>query len=214
MNTNPHKELNKSTEKPDPPLTVKELMAAVSDVSDWRALGIQLDLKMSQLENIHVSYHVEGVEIKKAEMFRVWLNNSSSASWNDLIKALKVIGKDKVASQIATQLSTATDAQLPTATDTQLPTATDTQLPTAADTQLSTATDTQLPTATDAQLPTATDAQLPTATDTQLPTATDTQLPTATDTQLPTATDTQLPTAAAGTIGDLNRTLSELQRYS
>ena len=123
MDTSHHNELNKSTEKPDPPLTVKELMAAVSDVNDWHALGIQLDLTMSQLENIHVTYHVDGVERKKAEMFSAWLNNSPSASWNDLIKALKVIGKDKVASQIATQLRTATDTQLPKATDTQLPTA-------------------------------------------------------------------------------------------
>ena len=146
MNTNPHKELNKSKEKPDPPLTVKELMAAVSDVNDWHALGIQLDLKMSQLMDIDVTYHKEGVERKKAEMFSAWLNNSPSTSWNNLIKALKAIGKDKVASQIATQLPTATDTQLPTATATQLPTATDTQLPTATDTQLPTATDTQLPT--------------------------------------------------------------------
>ena len=100
MNTNHHKELNKSTEKPDPPLTVKELMAAVSNVSDWHALGIQLDLKMSQLKDIDVTYHKEGLKRIKAEMFSAWLNSSPSASWTDLIKALKAVGEDKVASQI------------------------------------------------------------------------------------------------------------------
>ena len=105
MNTNPHKELNKSTEKPFPLLTVKELMAAVSNVSDWHALGIQLDLKMSQLRDIDVTYHKEGLKRIKAEMFSAWLKSSSSASWNDLIKALKAIGEDIVASQIEASCS-------------------------------------------------------------------------------------------------------------
>ena len=100
MSTNPHKELNKSTEKPVPPLTVKQLMAAVSDVSDWHALGIHLDLKMSQLMDIDRTYHKEGLKRIKAEMLSVWLNTSSSASWADLIKALKSIDEDTVASKI------------------------------------------------------------------------------------------------------------------
>ena len=100
MNTNPHKELNKSTKKPDPPLTIKELMAAVSDVSDWHALGVQLDLEMSQLKDIDVTYHKEGLKRIKAEMFSAWLNSSPSATWADLIEALKAIGEDKVASQM------------------------------------------------------------------------------------------------------------------
>ena len=105
MSTNHHKELNKSTEKPDPPLTVKELMAAVSDVHDWHALGIQLDLKMSQLKNIHVTYHVDGVERMKAEMFNMWLKNCLNASWPDLIAALKTIGEGSVASEIEASYS-------------------------------------------------------------------------------------------------------------
>ena len=105
MNTNHRKELNKSTDKPDPPLTVKELMAAVNNVSDWHALGIQLDLKMSQLNDIDVTYHKEGLKRIKAEMFSAWLKSSPSASWTDLIKALKAIGEDKVASQIEASCS-------------------------------------------------------------------------------------------------------------
>ena len=105
MNTNPHKELNESTEKPVPLLTVKELMIEVSNVSDWHALGIQLDLKMSQLKDIDVTHHKEGLKRIKAEMFDAWLKSSPSASWNDLIKALKAIGEDKVAYQIEASCS-------------------------------------------------------------------------------------------------------------
>ena len=65
MSTNPHKELNKSTEKTDPPLTEKELVAAVSDVSDWHGLGIQLDLKTRQLTDIDITYHKEGLKRSK-----------------------------------------------------------------------------------------------------------------------------------------------------
>ena len=105
MNTDPHKEMNESTEKPVTPLTVKELMVAVSNVSDWHALGIQLDLTMSQLKDIDITCHKEGLKRIKAEMFDAWLKSSSSASWNDLIKALKAIGEDKVASQIEASCS-------------------------------------------------------------------------------------------------------------
>ena len=105
MSNNPHKELNESTEKPVRPLTVKELVAAVSNVHDWYMLGIHLDLKMSQLKDIDVTYLKEGLDRKKAEMFDAWLKISPSASWNDLIKALKAIGEDKVASQIEASCS-------------------------------------------------------------------------------------------------------------
>ena len=105
MNTNPHKELNESTGKPVRPLTLKELVAAVSDVNDWFGLGIHLDLKMSQLKDIDVTYHKEGVERLKAEMFDTWLKSSPSVSWTDLIKALKAIDENKVASQIEASCS-------------------------------------------------------------------------------------------------------------
>ena len=105
MNTSHQKELNESTEKPFPPLTVKELMAAVSNVNDWHALGIQLDLTMSQLEKIYVTYHVDGVEREKAEMFNIWLKNFPNASWPDLIAALKTIGEGSVASKIEASCS-------------------------------------------------------------------------------------------------------------
>ena len=68
MNTNSHKEPNEISSSP---LNVKELIAAVRNVTNWHALGLQLDLTMSQLRDIDVTYHVDGVERKKAEMFNM-----------------------------------------------------------------------------------------------------------------------------------------------
>ena len=105
MPIDPHKELNESTEKPCPPLTVKELVAATIDVSNWHLLGLQLNLTMSQLRNTEITYHKEGSTRIKAEMFDTWLKSSSIASWADLIKALKTIGEDTVAGEIEANCS-------------------------------------------------------------------------------------------------------------
>lgn len=77
------------------------LLEAVSNVTDWHVLGRRLGLTMSQLRSIEITYHVHGVERIKAEIFDVWIMNSPSASWTDLITALRGMGKHKVASNIA-----------------------------------------------------------------------------------------------------------------
>ena len=105
MTIDPHKELNESTEKPCPPLTVKELLTATINVSDWHRLGLLLNLTMCQLREIDVTYNKEGFNRIKAEMFDAWLKSSPSASWNDLIKALKTIGEANVASEIEASCS-------------------------------------------------------------------------------------------------------------
>ena len=69
-------------------------MEATINVSDWHLLGLRLNLTMSQLKDIDVTYHKEGLKRIKAEMFDAWLKSSSSASWTDLKKALKTIGID------------------------------------------------------------------------------------------------------------------------
>ena len=82
-----------------PPLRL--LVEAVTNVTDWHTLGRNLNLTNTQLENIHVTYHVHGVERLKTEMFDAWLKSSPSASWSDLISALKSMNKHTVASDIA-----------------------------------------------------------------------------------------------------------------
>ena len=51
------------------------------------------------------------VSLNKAEMFNVWLKSSLSASWSDLITALRAMGEDSVASNIAATPSSS-DEQL------------------------------------------------------------------------------------------------------
>ena len=79
---------------------MKHLVTACKRVSDWHTLGIQLDLTTSQLKDIDMTYHVQGVNRLKTEMFDVWLKSSPNASWTDLITALRAIDEEKVASDI------------------------------------------------------------------------------------------------------------------
>ena len=83
-----------------PPLRL--LVEAVTDVTDWYTLGLKLNLTMSQLEDIRVTYHVyNGLGALKARVFDAWLKCSPSASWSDLISALKSMNEHRVASDIA-----------------------------------------------------------------------------------------------------------------
>ena len=84
----------------DTPFTVKHLVTACKRVSDWHTLGIQLDLTMEQLDDLHTTYHGYRTDRLKAEMFNVWLKRFSNASWTDLITALRAMGEERVASDI------------------------------------------------------------------------------------------------------------------
>ena len=84
---------------------MNQLLKAVISVTDWHGLGMHLDLTMSQLRRIEMTYHIHGVERMKAEMFNVWLKSSPSASWSDLISALKSMNEHRVASDIAAHYS-------------------------------------------------------------------------------------------------------------
>ena len=77
------------------------LLEAVSNFTDWHALGRRLGLTMDQLRGIELTYHINGLGRLKAEVFDVWLKSSPKASWADLITALRAMGEDRVASDIA-----------------------------------------------------------------------------------------------------------------
>ena len=79
---------------------MKDLLEAVSNVTDWYSLGVQLGLTMSQLRGIELTYPRDGLTRLKAEMFNVWLKSSPNASWTDLITALRAIDEHRVANDI------------------------------------------------------------------------------------------------------------------
>ena len=79
---------------------MKNLVTACKNVSDWYMLGIQLGLSPSQLDNIHMTYPVHGVERLMAKMFDVWLTSPLDASWMKLITALRNIDQHSLAKEI------------------------------------------------------------------------------------------------------------------
>ena len=80
------------------PLTVNQLVEAVSTVTDWHKLGLRLGIAMCKLRELEMSY--QGVDRLKAEMFDVWLKNSPRATWGDLIIALRAMDEHTVVSDI------------------------------------------------------------------------------------------------------------------
>ena len=56
------------------------------------------------MDGINVTYHVHGVERLKTEMFDAWLKSSPSASWSDLISALKSMNEHRAALAACGQL--------------------------------------------------------------------------------------------------------------
>ena len=83
----------------DPP-TVKQLIKAVASVGNWRVLGLYLGLDMTDLNDVHTTHHVEGLETLKMAMFDKWLKKCPSASWDDVIEALTDMGEVTAADQV------------------------------------------------------------------------------------------------------------------
>ena len=63
-------------------------------------LGINLDLDMTDLNDIHTMYHVAGTNALKIMMFDKWLKKCPAASWDDVIQALTDMGEVTTADRI------------------------------------------------------------------------------------------------------------------
>ena len=79
---------------------MKQLIKAVASVSNWRMLGLNLDLEMAELNDIHITHNVEGLNTLKMAMFDKWLKKCPAASWDDLIEALTEMDEVTVADQV------------------------------------------------------------------------------------------------------------------
>ena len=64
------------------------LVRSVAKVNDWFTLGVYLGLEKTDLNDIHTTYHMNGVNRLKIEMFDKWLKRCPTASWDDVIDAL------------------------------------------------------------------------------------------------------------------------------
>ena len=69
-------------------------------VRDWRSLGLNLGVRDYELDRIESSHPTEGCSRWMQETFSLWLRKTPSASWENVVKALRQMGENKVAAKI------------------------------------------------------------------------------------------------------------------
>ena len=69
-------------------------------VFDWRMLGLYLGVQDYELDNIERCYPTEGCDGWKRETFSLWLRRTPSASWGDVVGALRQMGENTTAEKI------------------------------------------------------------------------------------------------------------------
>ena len=83
----------------DPTLTQKNILNAIKDVADWKLLGIQLGIKGSKLQEIDANNSGQ-IANCRLDLINYWLDSDVSASWQELITALKEIDEHVLAEEI------------------------------------------------------------------------------------------------------------------
>jgi len=82
----------------DPTFTTKNVVNSIRDVTNWFGLGIQLEIKYSELETIRNDRR--DTDPCKEKMVILWRERYLTASWQKLCNALENIGEVRVALQI------------------------------------------------------------------------------------------------------------------
>ena len=82
--------------RPDTATLCNEL----AGVSDWHRLGLYLGVRDYELDRIERSYPTEGYDGWKRETFSLWLRCTPSASWRDVVAALRQMGENTNAERI------------------------------------------------------------------------------------------------------------------
>ena len=79
---------------------MKTLCRELVSVSGWRSLGLYLGVQDYELDRIERSHPIEGYDGWKRETFSLWLRRTPSASWIDVVGALRRIGENTTAEKI------------------------------------------------------------------------------------------------------------------
>lgn len=82
-------------------VTVKLLDEELKEVCDWYGLGLHLDIPKAELNFIRYEPRLCHIQDRKREMFSVWMREISEPSWPHVVKALKIIGQERLAYKIA-----------------------------------------------------------------------------------------------------------------
>ena len=85
-----------TTGRPDTATLCNELFS----VSGWRRLGLYLGVQDYELDRIERSRPTEGCDGWKRETFSLWLQCTPSASWRDVVGALRRMGENTIAERI------------------------------------------------------------------------------------------------------------------
>ena len=72
----------------------------LTSISDWFALGLNLGLQHHQLETIRRNFSVEGIDACRRECLALWLRCTTSASWKDVVRALRHMRENAEAERI------------------------------------------------------------------------------------------------------------------
>ena len=80
------------------PLTLKKLLKALADVSDWRTLGINLEVNYATLDKIERDYPKSVHQLSR--MLYMWLSANTGATWEHIVTALREMNLNNIAKNI------------------------------------------------------------------------------------------------------------------
>ena len=72
----------------------------LTSICNWRGLGLNLGVRDYELDQIQRSHPTEGCSRWRQETFSLWLQQTPRASWENVVKALRQMGENKVAAKI------------------------------------------------------------------------------------------------------------------
>ena len=80
---------------------VRELNEALKELTNWVEFAIYLP-GIIFADTVKITTDFNSVDARKMGLFDLWLRRCPSASWTDVINALKKIGEDTMARDIET----------------------------------------------------------------------------------------------------------------
>ena len=92
-------------------LTVQQLLVELKEVDDWYSLGAYLRVRVSKLREIKTSNSQGGVQLCKIEMFQYWLDSTPTASWEDVISALKQVDNLVLADRLTSKYTSGAESK-------------------------------------------------------------------------------------------------------
>ena len=79
---------------------IATLCDELTGISDWFTLGLNLGVPYHLLKEVRSVYSVKGLGACRQETLVLWLQRTPSASWRDVVGALRQMGENIVAERI------------------------------------------------------------------------------------------------------------------